>query len=141
MTMNIALVDTAVETASANQSEEFDMQTISERELADNIVNSAVESVRSVLISKEESEGHSKPEGWTLIVKLTWRGEEQLLITQRKAIKTWLVLDRLVTHLQNQGLPIEEVQTTTRFNEQNTLMKAETIFKLRKHQNGNNRQN
>jgi hypothetical protein len=63
---------------------------ITERELIDNTVNNAVQILKIA---------QTKDDKFRLIINLKWKKGEFYLETQRKTIREWSSLDRLVQHI------------------------------------------
>lgn len=64
--------------------------TINESELKDNLANGAVVALKLI----EDHQGR-----FSILVKLSWKGGDIQLETQRKKVKKWSSLDRLVKHI------------------------------------------
>ena len=67
------------------------MNTISDRELADNVKNGAVKEFRIV---------QNVAGKYEIVVKLAWKEGEVVLQSQRKKAREWASLDRLVRHIR-----------------------------------------
>lgn len=80
------------------------MNTITEKELADNAINGAVEQIKVV---KNMNGG----KGFNLFVTLTWKKSEGelLLITQQKKARTWASADRMFEHIETNYRGIHEI--------------------------------
>jgi hypothetical protein len=81
------------------------MKTITEAELVDNAKNGAVVCIKAV-------PSQTKGKGFNLFVNLKWKEGDYLLITQQKEPRTWVSIDRLLSHIQEK---YREVATLTIF--------------------------
>lgn len=64
--------------------------TISEKELVNNSLNNAIQSLKIV---------QTKEGKYQLLITLTWKKGEHILKTQRNKVREWTSLDRLVRHI------------------------------------------
>lgn len=101
------------------------LDTITEKELADNARNGAISGVRAYKTQLGENEG------WSVLINLAWKEGDLLLITTRKTPKSWLSHDRLLAHLQSLDLKITKTETVSLFSN-NVLLRAETSFSFKK---------
>lgn len=101
------------------------LDTITEKELADNARNGAITGLRAFKTQLGENEG------WSVLVNLGWKEGDLLLITTRKTPKSWLSHDRLLAHLQSLELKITKTETVSLFSN-NVLLRAETSFSFKK---------
>lgn len=123
--MNIDYVEGQDQTCCVPNNEDESMNTITEKELADNARNGAIAGIKAFKTQLGETEG------WSVMINLTWKEGDLLLITQRKAPKSWLSHDRLLNHLQGLGLDISRTETVSRFSG-NELTRAETKFIIKR---------
>lgn len=79
-----------------DQQERTDANTITEAELRDNAKNGAVRSIKAVPVGKR----------FQLVVTLSWKEGDLLLITQKKTPRTWASVDRLINHIETNNSSI-----------------------------------
>lgn len=79
------------------------MVPITERELETAASNAAIEQLRIQQLGNDK---------YSLVVKLTWRNHEQILITQRKEVRGWADLNRLMNHIRNKYRFTSEINVT-----------------------------
>jgi hypothetical protein len=81
------------------------MEPIFEKDLVLAGQNNAIESLRI----QQLDDGR-----YAVIVKLTWRSDELVQMTQRKQVRGWADLDRLLDHIRNNYGITSEINVTLR---------------------------
>lgn len=79
------------------------MEPIFEKDLVLAGQNKAIENVRIQQL---------KDGKYSVIVKLTWRTDEVVQMTQRKRVRAWANLDRLLDHIRNNYGITSEIHIT-----------------------------
>lgn len=79
------------------------MTPITEKELETAAHNAAIEHLRIQQLDNNE---------YSLVAKLTWRSDEQILITQRKQVRGWVNLNRLMDHIRVRYRLASEINVT-----------------------------
>lgn len=76
--------------------------TITESQLVDYAKNGAVRFLTIVPVSDRKA--------FNLLVQLTWKEGDLLLLTQQKKPREWVSLDRLYKHIENHYQKVSKIQ-------------------------------